>query len=96
MHYKTKSTLTVIFLIAIMVVVGVLVNFFQGGITGAMISGDACHDNAGCDDGITCTIDSCKNPGTGNSFCSNVAIESCQDNDGCCPAGCTETNDKDC
>lgn len=93
--FRIKSAITVIAIVVIMVTVGLLVNKFQGGITGAVVSGVACSDNIDCNDGIVCTIDSCKNPGTENAFCSNSPINYCLDNDNCCPAGC-EASDNDC
>ncbi len=93
--YKIKSAITIAVIVVIMVTVGVLVNKFQGGITGAVVSGVACETDADCNDGIVCTIDLCKNPGTERSFCSNPLIVSCIDNDGCCPDNC-EASDNDC
>lgn len=96
MDFRVKSAVTVFLILMIMVTTGVLVNYFQGGITGAISTGIACQNNADCDDHVGCTIDSCKNPGGETSFCSNVPIDYCLDNDGCCPSGCTEINDNDC
>jgi|GEM_PF-4477412 len=97
MDYKIKSALTIAVILVIMVTVGVLVNKFQGGITGGAITGGvACSSNGECNDGIICTIDSCKNPGTEGSFCVNTPIDFCQDNDNCCVAGCSTENDNDC
>ena len=96
MDYKIRSAITIILVLAIMVLTGVLVNYFQGGITGAVSVGAACFENADCNDHIDCTIDSCKNPGLETSFCSNTPIDFCQSDDGCCASGCTEANDNDC
>ena len=98
MDYKEKSLVTLIALASIMVGIGFVVNYFHSGITGGAITGGiACYDNADCDDGITCTIDSCKNAGDGNlAFCVNQPVDFCQDGDGCCPRGCSSVNDNDC
>lgn len=48
-----------------------------------------------CDDGDSCTTDSCVGQGTCNPTCQNVPITACVDDD-CCPAGCTPENDIDC
>jgi len=97
MNYKIKSAITVTAILIIMVTVGILANLFQGGITGGGVAGDgaACNVNEDCNDGISCTIDSCKNPGAALSFCVNTPVDFCQYNDGCCPAGC-KGNDNDC
>ena len=95
-NYKIKSVVTVAAIVVIMVTVGILVNYFQGGITGDIVGGGvACDSAESCSDGVMCTIDSCKNPGTDLSFCVNTPIDFCQDNDGCCPAGCSGS-DSDC
>ena len=97
MDYKTKSVVTIVVLLGIMFSIGFLVNYFNAGVTGAAAGGVACYDNSDCDDGITCTIDSCKNPGEGKmAFCVNQPVDYCQDRDGCCPAGCGSVNDNDC
>lgn len=96
MDYKIKSALTVSIILVIMITVGFMANYFQGGITGGVIGGGlACEINEECNDGISCTIDSCKNQGTENSFCVNTPIDFCRDNDGCCPAGC-KGSDNNC
>ena len=50
-----------------------------------------CNTNADCDDGDSCTLDSCNNPGADNSHCSNTAY--CGGTDGNC--GCTSCEDCD-
>ena len=96
MNYKIKSAITVAAILIIMVTVGFLANLFQGGVTGGVVGETvSCDSNEDCDDGMTCTIDSCKNPGTQISFCANSPVNFCQDNDGCCPAGC-KGSDNDC
>jgi cysteine-rich repeat protein len=50
-----------------------------------------CLSGSECNDGNGCTTDSC-NSGT----CSHIAITLCTNNDGCCPSGCTITNDNNC
>jgi len=96
MEYRTKSFLTVIMLIGGMVTVGFLVSSFDSGITGAA-SGFACYSNLDCDDGISCTIDSCENQVDETiPFCVNQPIDFCKDGDGCCPLGCGIVDDNDC
>ena len=96
--YQAHSLLTVTALLIFAVSIGFLVSQFQGGLTGAVVSvdGPACSANTECNDYIACTVDSCKNVGQGNSFCSYDPIEACVNNDGCCPAGCTAVTDSDC
>jgi hypothetical protein len=49
-----------------------------------------------CDDGVACTKDTLLNGGTCSAVCSASQITQCKDGDGCCPAGCTASNDNDC
>ena len=55
----------------------------------------ACRKN--CDDQVACTVDSLVGSGC-NLGCAHTAITSCDGvkGDGCCPAGCDATNDRDC
>jgi len=96
--YKAHSFLTVTALLIFAVSIGFLVSQFQGGLTGAVVTvdGAACSANTECNDYLACTVDSCKNAGLTNSFCSYAPIESCVSADGCCPAGCTTVTDSDC
>jgi len=55
-----------------------------------------CHSDSDCDDGNSCTTDTCNNPGTSSASCSHTQITSCIDNDGCCPGGCNVNTDNDC
>ncbi|KKQ54006.1 MAG: Fibronectin, type III domain protein [Candidatus Falkowbacteria bacterium GW2011_GWC2_38_22] len=55
-----------------------------------------CFDYTGCDDKNICTTDVCKNPSTISATCSNTVVSTCQNNDGCCPSGCTNGNDNNC
>ncbi len=48
-----------------------------------------------CDDGLACTQDTLEGA-TCLAECVHTDVTSCQDNDGCCPAGCTDSNDADC
>ena len=50
-----------------------------------------CTTNSECADGDSCTKDICS-----GGLCSNPQITTCENNDGCCPAGCNHTNDNDC
>lgn len=54
-----------------------------------------CSQNSDCGSN-PCKNYTCSNPGTCSASCSSQDITSCTDNDGCCPAGCDETNDNDC
>lgn len=51
-----------------------------------------CFFGADCDDGDSCTVDSCLDDYT----CSNAGVSSCDDGDGCCPSTCDSGNDSDC
>jgi C1A family cysteine protease len=55
-----------------------------------------CNNNSNCNDSNDCTVDTCNNPGSCFSSCSNDQVTSCQDSDGCCPNGCNFSNDNDC
>lgn len=55
-----------------------------------------CTSNSDCNDADSCTIDSCTDPGTCSSSCTNTSITSCIDDDGCCPSSCNDSNDNDC
>ncbi|MFH1448298.1 MAG: hypothetical protein ABIG39_05535, partial [Candidatus Micrarchaeota archaeon] len=57
---------------------------------------ETCSTNSDCDDSNACTTDTCTG-GTGcDSSCQHTQIAACIDDDGCCPAGCTEETDTDC
>jgi len=50
-----------------------------------------------CDDADACTVDSLTGSAANcNVACSNTAVVSCADGDGCCPAGCDMASDDDC
>lgn len=73
MNYKLKSLLIIFVFVAITAMVGF---FIGGGITGAGIAHSvACFENADCDDKISNTEDTCKNPGTEYALCTNKPIE---------------------
>ncbi len=56
---------------------------------------DSCPTD--CDDGNTCTVDRLTGSAAGcSAACSNTAVTSCQDGDGCCAPGCTGATDDDC
>jgi hypothetical protein len=53
-----------------------------------------CRDS--CDDGIACTVNTGRgSPDTCDVVCEALPIEECVSGDGCCPSGCTGT-DEDC
>lgn len=50
-----------------------------------------------CDDSNACTIDALTGSSANcNASCTQTAIVTCADGDGCCPAGCDATTDGDC
>lgn len=50
-----------------------------------------------CDDGNVCTVGTMSgSPATCDVLCSFEPITACVSGDGCCPAGCTVSNDSDC
>jgi len=49
-----------------------------------------------CNDGDSCTTDSCTGLGTCSPTCQNIAVTSCINSDGCCPSSCNSDNDNDC
>jgi len=52
---------------------------------------------ASCDDADACTVDALSGSAEScNVVCANTPITACADGDGCCPAGCTGSNDDDC
>ncbi|MCK4729960.1 MAG: hypothetical protein KAT28_01435 [Candidatus Aenigmarchaeota archaeon] len=51
-----------------------------------------CSINSDCDDSNPCTSDICDS----NGQCLNTPITACINSDGCCPSGCTSSNDNDC
>ena len=68
---------------------------------GVIDPGETCDPPASCpqscDDGNSCTAD----PATGsaancNIACDHTVIDTCVNADGCCPAGCSGSNDNDC
>jgi hypothetical protein len=56
----------------------------------------ACSSDTDCDDEDACTLDGCIMPGTCEAECAYEQRSSCANNDGCCPAGCTSSDDDDC
>lgn len=55
-----------------------------------------CSQDADCDDGDACTIDSCSSPDTCGASCSHTDVTQCSGGDGCCPDGCDSNTDSDC
>ena len=67
----------------------------------AVEAGETCDPPSSCptdcDDGNACTGDTMTGSAANcNVACSNVAIVSCADGDGCCPTGCDTASDIDC
>ncbi len=50
-----------------------------------------CSTNAQCNDNNACTIDTCI-----SQMCEHELKTVCEDNDDCCPGGCTKSTDNDC
>ncbi|MFH2005589.1 MAG: hypothetical protein ABI333_03270 [bacterium] len=66
---------------------------------GMVTAPETCDGNCptSCDDGNPCTEDRLQGtPDACNVTCNNQPITDCSDNDGCCPNGCSESNDGDC
>jgi len=59
-------------------------------------SAGACPVMADCDDVDFCTVDALENGGTCDAACTNTAITTPADGDGCCPPGATPSTDADC
>ncbi len=56
----------------------------------------SCSYDTDCDDNNACTTDSCNYAGTCDAYCIYEDVTACQNDDGCCPAGCDYTDDNDC
>lgn len=54
---------------------------------------DECTNNSGCEDNNPCTNNTCT--GTPKT-CQYIPITSCTNDDGCCQANCSYSNDNDC
>lgn len=72
---------------------------------GTMDPGEGCDhklqncviDAKACNDQNACTKDVYEGmPSDCSAVCKNFPIHGCHHDDGCCPAGCTTTNDNDC
>jgi hypothetical protein len=66
---------------------------------GVVDDGETCDGNCPttCDDGQVCTRDTLRGSAANcNVSCRFDPITVCQGGDGCCPDGCTNTNDSDC
>jgi cysteine-rich repeat protein len=61
-------------------------------------AGDAgsCPVAGDCDDSLDCTADTLISDGSCTADCVNNDILTCDDSDGCCPAGCDLSTDNDC
>ena len=50
-----------------------------------------------CDDADACTVDALTGAAAScDAACTHTAVSTCEDGDGCCPAGCNDGNDSDC
>jgi len=79
MDYKKKTILLIAILALVFISIGFLINFNGSGLTGSIVANSiACYENADCDDGIDCTGDLCRNPGTEQSICINQVLEGCE------------------
>jgi len=54
-----------------------------------------CNQDSDCGSN-PCMSYTCNNPGACSASCSSTQITGCIDDDGCCPSGCSITNDNDC
>jgi hypothetical protein len=66
---------------------------------GTVDEGEACDGNCpeSCDDGDACTLDTLEGSAASCSArCVHSSIVTCEDGDGCCPAGCSDAGDSDC
>ncbi|MCD6414239.1 MAG: discoidin domain-containing protein [Candidatus Diapherotrites archaeon] len=63
----------------------------NGCTTDICANGSCFYEPINCDDNNPCTADMCI-----NNNCTHVPITICISGDGCCPAGCTSTEDDDC
>ncbi|MBW3003857.1 hypothetical protein KY328_02510 [Candidatus Woesearchaeota archaeon] len=81
MHYKTKSLVTIIVAVVIMVGLGFTLNSFRNSqVTGAAVADEchiACRAPIDCFDGDKCTEDVCVLPYDCNSYCENPRIPGC-------------------
>ncbi|MEA3430273.1 MAG: hypothetical protein U9R08_03295 [Nanoarchaeota archaeon] len=80
MHYKTKSLVTMLIFVVVMVGLAFTMNSFQNSsITGAAVSecNIACRAPIDCNDGNKCTEDVCILPYDCNSYCENTPIPDC-------------------
>ncbi len=67
----------------------------DGIVEGSEICDGDCPES--CDDSDSCTVDSFSGSAdTCNLVCSYAPRTVCQGGDGCCPSGCTSSNDSDC
>jgi len=66
----------------------------SGGLCTHPAVSNCCTLNSQCNDNNACTAPDTCNLGT--HTCSNPAISSCTNGDGCCPSGCNAVNDNDC
>lgn len=96
---RRRSFGTAFFVLLLMISIGFGVSYFQSGVTGSSVvvnDSVACSFDSQCSDGISCTRDVCKNPGSSDSFCVNEPVDECVSGDGCCPSMCSEDVDSDC
>lgn len=55
-----------------------------------------CGGDGDCKDNSTCTIDKCYFAQNPNAYCGHELIETCKNNDKCCPPRCDANTDTDC
>ncbi|MEE9525760.1 MAG: hypothetical protein V3V78_04105 [Candidatus Woesearchaeota archaeon] len=79
MNYKTKSTITILALVAFMVGTGIFINNLEGTITGSVVVPTCeCSEDADCDDSNSCTEDICLYPENCEAaICVNNQINDC-------------------
>lgn len=78
MHYKTKSIITVLVLIGIMLVIGLVIRNVDTNITGAAVQQCECANDIECNDYNACTEDKCLYPEScAASRCINADVPEC-------------------
>lgn len=81
MHYKTKSLVTILTVVAIMIGLAfTLGSFRNSSITGATTADECplvCRADIDCYDGDKCTEDVCVNPYDCSSYCENIPKPGC-------------------
>ena len=89
MNDKLRADINIGVLIVFMLSVALAANYLGGQISGATTASE-CGMVKDCDDGNSCTLDSCL-----SEYCLHEEITECANGDGCCLPQCA-TQDSDC